>query len=414
MSAGSTITNWAGNVRFRAEHVHEPADVAHLQEIVAGARRVKALGSGHSFNRIADTDGDLISMAALPRTVEVDATARTATIAGGVRFGHLGPILEQHGLALPNLGSLPHISVAGACATGTHGSGNGNGNLATAVRDLTMVGADGELRTISGPDLAASVVSLGALGIVTALTLDLRPTYRIQQFTYHGLSTAQLIANIDEIMAAAYSVSVFTTWTDDNRVWLKRLESVEAPAPTWLGATLATQPDVPGPGSDPQSVTQQLGVAGPWFERLPHFRLEFTPSWGAELQSEYFVSRPDAAEAVRAVFDLRERLAPVLLTSELRTVAADDLWISPAQGQDVLALHFTWTADESAVASVVAELERRLAPFDARPHWGKVNSVDPAELARRYPLLRQFAARVREWDPDGVFTNDYLEQRLPR
>ena len=360
--SGVPATNWAGNVTFGPARTHRPTEVAQLQQIVAGARRVKALGTGHSFNRIADTDGDQVALDGLPRSIEVDVAGRTARVTGGVRFGELAPAVEAHGLALHNLGSLPHISVTGAAQTGTHGSGDANGVLASAVRAMQVVGPDGELRRVEGADLAASTVGLGALGIVTELTLALVDSYRIQQYVYAGLTRADLVANVAEIMAAAYSVSIFTTWTDASQIWLKRVESEVAPPTSWLGTELATVQQTIGAEADPRSGTPQLGLAGPWYERLPHFRLEFTPSWGEEIQSEYFVTRAAAPDAIDAVFELRELLAPVLFISEIRTVARDDLWLSPASGHDVLALHFTWVRDTERVLPVVAELERRLAP----------------------------------------------------
>lgn len=405
-------TNWAGNIHFSAARVHRPSDVAELQAIVAGASRAKALGTGHSFNPIADTSGDLISTAGLPQLIDVDAAARTVRVSAGTRFGVLAAELDARGFALPNMASLPHISVAGAYATGTHGSGDSNQVLPAAARSLRLVTAGGELRTVEADALAAAVVGLGALGVVVELTLDLVETFRMQQYVYTGLGDDALLAGLDEIFAAGHSVSVFTHWDGTSQVWIKRIAAPRPPAPAWLGARLAGTATPIFAGLDAANCTPQLGVPGPWFERLPHFRAQFTPSFGEEVQSEYFVPRAAGSEAVTAVRSLREAMAPVLLVSELRTVAADELWLSPAYGRDSLALHFTWRRDPERVLPVVAELERRLADLAVRPHWGKVFATSPAAMARCYPRLGEFARLARHWDPDGVFGNRFTDRYL--
>jgi xylitol oxidase len=406
--------NWAGNVVFSSREVHRPASVEQLQDLVARSDRVRALGSGHSFSRIADTDGEHVTLAGLPPLVEIDDTAATARVSAGLRYGEFTGKLHEAGFALPNLGSLPHIVVAGACATGTHGSGQANGALATAVSAVELVGADGELRTLrrGDPEFPASVVALGALGIVTALTLDLRPTFGIRQWIYEGLA----LPDAEEALTAGYSVSLFTHWAGAGfeQVWLKQLDTDPEPPVRWLGATRAPAPVHMVPGVDPKHCTPQLGEPGPWHERLPHFRLAFTPSSGDELQSEYFVPRAALADALRAVDAVRDRLAPVLQVSEIRLVAADDLWLSPAQGRDTAALHFTWVPDTAAVLPAVAALESALAEFGARPHWGKVFGVAPATVASLWPHLTDFAALTLKHDPDGKFRNAMLETYLPR
>jgi alditol oxidase len=414
-------TNWAGNIAYRAARIHRPTTVEELQEIVAGTDRLRPLGTGHSFNRLADTEGDLVSVSGLPPVLEVDASRRALTVSGGTRYGELAAPLHERGWALHNLGSLPHISVAGAVATGTHGSGIANGSLSTAVRALQLVRADGELVTVDrddGDPFSGAVVALGALGIVTSVTLDLVPAFDVAQHVYDDLPLEVLISHLDEVMAAAYSVSVFTNWRDPVhcQVWLKRrVDDGAAPPPReWLGARLADGPRHMLGGMSPANCTPQLGEPGPWHERLPHFRLGFTPSRGEELQSEYFVARPDAPEALRALTPLRERIAPVLQTAEVRTVAADGLWLSPAYRRDSVALHFTWVADGAAVAPVVAVVEEALGPFRPRPHWGKVSGLQPAAVAAEYDRIGDFAGLVRRTDPRGAFRNDLLDAYVTR
>ena len=415
-------TNWAGNVAYRAARHHRPTTVEELQALVAAASRLRPLGTGHSFNRLADTDGDQVSVAGLPPVLKIDTTGQTVTVAAGMRYGELTGRLHDQGWALHNLGSLPHISVAGAVATGTHGSGDGNGNLATAVRALQMVTADGELVTLErqrdGDDFAGAVVALGALGVVTRLTLDLVPAFEIRQYVYEGIGLGRLLDSFDDIVSAAYSVSVFTDWREpvSARVWVKQRvgDSSTHAQERWLDARPADGPRHPLAGMPPENCTAQLGEPGPWHERLPHFRLGFTPSRGAELQSEYFVPRASAVPAVEALAGLRGQVAPVLQTAEIRTVAADDLWLSPAYRRDSVALHFTWVADEAAVAPVVAAVEAALTPFDCRPHWGKVFSIRPDVVAGRYERWSGFQALADRLDPAGVLRNDWLSDYLSR
>jgi xylitol oxidase len=409
----SGVTNWAGNVSFASE-LQRPRSVPELQELVAAAEKARVLGTGHSFNRIADSTGTLLSVADLPAVIEVGD--RGVTVSAGLRYGEITAALQAQGLALHNLGSLPHISVAGACSTGTHGSGDTNRPLADAVNEITFVNATGELVTLTreDPDFAGSIISLGALGVTVSLTLDVQPSYQISQVVYDGLPVERLGSDFDAVMGSAYSVSAFTDWVDpDVMVWRKRRE-LGAPDPEWLGAQLADGPRHPIKVMPADYATQQGGVPGPWNERLPHFRLEFTPSNGDELQSEYFVPRERAAEAFEALRALGNQFAPVIQVSEVRTIAADDLWLSPSQGRDTVALHFTWIQDETVVRPVVAALEAALAPFDARPHWGKVFTADAATLAERYPRVNDFIALAAKHDPSGKFRNDYLNTYLPR
>ncbi len=417
-------TNWAGNVVYSAARFSSPSSVPELQELVASSERIRARGTGHSFNAIADTTGDSVSLAAMPAALSLDTDNQAVTVGAGVRYGELAAYLQGHGLALPNLGSLPHISVGGACSTGTHGSGRTNGVLATSVSALDMVTADGSLAHVSreadGDELAGSVIGLGSLGIVTSLTLDVVPTFDVRQVVYDDLPEAELDRHFDEILSAAYSVSLFSTWAgaELHQAWLKLLVDDPAaawsPEPRWMGGRLADGPRHMTPGLPPVNCTLQEGVAGPWHERLAHFRVEFTPSSGDELQSEYFVPGDAARDAWRALRTLAPLVAPVVQSSEIRTVAADDLWISPAHERDSVAFHFTWLPDAAAVAAVVPVVEAALAPYAARPHWAKVSTVPAQEVARLYRRYDDFAALLGRRDPGGKFRNDLVDRFFPR
>lgn len=413
--------NWAGNYEYSAERLHYPETVEEVQKLVKRCRKVSALGTRHSFNGIADCSEDLVSVAAMDPLVTIDADRQTVTVGGGVRYGQLCRILHEHGFALHNMASLPHISVAGAIATATHGSGDGNRNLAAGVSAMEMVSGEGEVVTLSrecdGDRFAGTVVGLGGLGVVTKVTLDLVPAFHLRQDVYRNLDLSQALDHFDEITSAAYSVSLFTDWTwaggRFNQVWLKRIVTQGEPflrESEWFGTSMAGMPLHPIDTLSATNCTDQMGIVGPWHERLPHFRLEYMPSSGEELQSEYLVPRQHAIAALLTIFGLREHVCPALQISEVRTVAADSLWMSPCYRQDCVALHFTWKKNWLAVQQILPRIEEVLAPFDARPHWGKLFTMPPSRLRSLYAKLPEFRQLLRTFDPAGKFRNDFLDK----
>lgn len=414
------LTNWAGNLRFSASALHRPATVAGLQRLVATSTRVRALGAGHSFSPIADTPGDLISVASLPAVIEIDAARMSAMVSAGMTYAQIAPELHARGFALANLASLPHVSVAGAVATATHGSGDRLGNLATAVSALDLITAQGDLITLSradGGDFAGAVVGLGSLGVLVSLTLDLVPAFEVRQYVYDDVPLANAVANLGQIFASGYSVSLFTDWRSPltSQIWLKQIAAgpeLAAVEPRWLGGRLADGPRHPVPGLPPVGTTGQLGVPGAWHERLPHFTPDSIPSAGSELQSEYLLPREHARDALRAVAAISDVLAPVVQVCEIRTVVADDLWLSPSYRRDSIAVHFTWIPDTSAVTGMLALVERQLAPFGPRPHWGKLFVAGPDVVRERYERIGDFAALRQRLDPAGKFSNDFTVRYL--
>ncbi len=419
--AGDKLRNWAGNIDYGTDRIVSAQSLDEIPGWVKGQPRLKVLGTRHCFNRIADSTDQFLSLRQLEQVVELDPQARTVTLRSGMSYGQLCPYLESKGFALHNLASLPHISVAGACTTATHGSGIRNGNLATAASALELVNAAGEVVTLSrqrdGEAFLGAVVGLGALGVITKVTLDIQPTYQMQQYVYENLPLDELRDHFDQIEGAAYSVSLFTDWQKRriNEVWLKcRMEPGQAfDAPMeFFGAKRATRNLHPIAEISPVNCTEQLGVPGPWYERLPHFRMGFTPSAGQELQTEYFVPRPQAMEAIFAVERLRDVVGPQLLISEIRAIAADNLWMSPCYHQDCVTLHFTWKPDWPAVKRVLPIIERELAPFHPRPHWGKLFTIPPAQFLATYSRLPEFVALAQRYDPDGKFRNEFLETNL--
>ena len=421
LASKEKLTNWAGNLEYGTEQLTSAASQTDVQKFVKEHSSFKVLGTRHCFNDIANTSSEFLSLKTQDKVVALDAKARTVAIEAGMTYGQLAPYLHQNGFALHNLASLPHISVAGACSTATHGSGENNGNLSTAVSALEMVLASGELRTLSrekdGETFHGAVVGLGALGVITKLTLELQPTFMMQQYVYQDLPLDQLTKNFDAIEAAGYSVSLFTDWQKPriNEVWIKSRVDAQhkfEAKPLLHDAKLATRNLHPIIELSAENCTEQMGVPGPWYERLPHFRMGFTPSAGKELQSEYFVPRQHAVDAILAVQRLNQMVSPHLLITEIRTIAADDLWMSTAYKQPSVAIHFTWKQDWPAVSKVLPVIEKELTPFKVRPHWGKLFTISREQLSTRYEKLPEFVALCNQFDPKGKFRNSFLNRNI--
>ena len=414
-----TIRNWAGNVAFKPATFQQPRTQEELQSAVARSDRCRVIGTGHSFSPLVVTDHDLISLALLPPLIQIDRDRLEVRVGASIRYGELSATLHANGFALANLGSLPHISVAGACSTGTHGSGSGNGCLATAVRCIELVAASGEIISVSPeshPDtFNGHVVNLGSLGVLLTLTLAIEPTYFVSQVVYDSMDFEVAFESLDEILAGGYSVSLFTSWSGAHfdQVWRKfRADGADRQQDDWFGARRAVVARHPVPGMAPDVCTEQLDVVGPWHERLPHFRLDFKPSVGEELQSEYLIDRADAPMALRLLQSISAHIRSVLQTCEIRSVAHDELWLSPAYNRESVAIHFTWTPDVAAVRDVLSQIEGLLTPFAPRPHWGKVFNLNEHTIAATYPRFNDAVALAQYYDPTGKFVNAFTSQYL--
>jgi alditol oxidase len=413
------MRNWSGHVEFTAESCVAPASLDELRAVVAASPRIRALGTAHSFNDLADAPGLQVSVAALPQQVEIDSDRRVARIPAGMRYGTAARLLEESGWAFANMASLGHISVAGTIATGTHGSGDRNQTLSASVTGLDMVTATGDVVLFdagTAPDgFSGMVVALGALGVVSTVSMRIEPTFQVRQDVFDGVTHGALLDDFDTTFSRAYSVSYFTTWGPDlvGQVWLKsRVASGYASPPhALLDGVAADGKRHPLPGLDPVHCTDQLGVPAAWHERLPHFRLDFTPSSGDELQTEYLVPRDHAVALLRELEQLAPRIHALLHVSEIRSMSADDLWLSGAFGRDTVGIHFTWQK-RPEVLDLLPELDDLLGGAGGRPHWGKLYAAPPGDLARRYPRFDDFAALATRMDPTGKFRNRTLDELL--
>ncbi len=416
---GVPRTNWAGNLTYGTDNLHKPKTIEEAQEIIKKCKKIRSLGTKHCFNTIADSKENQISSENFNQIISLDKENQTVTVGAGIKYGELCKYLDENGFALGNLASLPHISIAGACATATHGSGIKNGNLASSVIALELINGKGEVVNLSadkdGEEFKMAVVNLGALGILTKITLGLQPTFKMKQVVYQNLPMAQLEKNFETIMSAGYSVSLFTDWTNKNisEVWIKnKSEEMKEIAPEFYGAKLQTKNLHPIESLDAINCTEQMGVEGPWYERMPHFKMGFTPSSGKELQSEYFIAFEHAYEGLMAIEKLHDKVSPHLLITEVRAIAADELPMSMMYQKTCVAFHFTWKQEIPEVMALLPEIEAALEPFFPRPHWGKLFALKPSVLQSRIEKLADFKALMQKHDPEGKFRNEFIDTNL--
>jgi xylitol oxidase len=410
--------NWSGNTIFEARRIHCPTSVDEVRRIVSASPKIHAIGARHSFNGVADSTDELIDLRGVDPRITVDPDRRTVTVGAGANYSVLAAHLHRHGWALHNMASLPHITIAGAVSTGTHGSGDKSGALPTAVAGLQMVTATGDLielpRGQAGFD--GVVIGLGAFGVITRVTLAIEPTYEMRQDAFEGLPWATVLTDLDAITSGASSFSLMTFWSGEtvSRLWMKtRLidgRPLEVSA-AHLGARPASTPLAVSPGDGPVTLTP-FGIPGPWSERLIHLGAEQEPGPLDQIQSEYLLPRANAPAAFAKLRAMGDRIDRRLFVSEIRTMAGDELWLSPAYGGDTVAIHFTWKREPDAVAALTAEIEEMLLPLGGRPHWGKVIHTPAARLAPLYPRMPAFRDLAGSYDPNGKFRNAFLERHV--
>lgn len=414
----TSLKNWAENLQYSTTSVYYPSNLDEVVALVKEKEQLKVLGSRHSFNTIADSRNNLVSTKDLKQIIQIDKQSNTVTVEPGVTYGELAPYLHQNGYALHNLASLPHISVGGATATATHGSGIKKGNLSTAVVGLEIVNSAGEVISLSKEknpiEFDGAVVHLGALGVITKLTLALQPSFQMKQVVYRNLAMKDLEKNFVEVMSAGYSVSLFTDWTNKNisEVWVKKIASELTSPKEYFGAKLSEKNLHPIEALSAENCTDQLDSTGVWYERMPHFKMGFKPSAGKELQSEFFVPLSSATAAMAAMETIHKKITPHLFISEIRTIKSDQFWMSPCYQQDSVAIHTTWKQDPEVIPELIPMVEEVLSPFNPRPHWAKLFSISPDKLRASYTKLPDFKVLMRLFDPKGKFRNEFLEHNL--
>ncbi len=411
-------TNWAGNIEYFPTDFHQPSSTEEVQDLVSRATSVKVIGTRHSFNHIGSPTEVFISSRNLSRVVSIDRIEGSVWVQAGITYGELSLVLDSEGLALKNMASLPHISVGGAIATATHGSGFQNQCLSSQALALKFVLADGSLLEVdkhADPELfQACVVHLGAIGALVEVKLALVPRFEIAQSVFLNVKFESAVNQLMEILSLGYSVSLFTQWKGDclDQIWVKRLPSEPSPDRflNGIGASKAQQKVHPILDVDPVNCTDQLDIPGPSFDRLPHFKFDFTPSHGEELQSEYLIPQPYAQDALRALHAHQSAFDKHLLISEIRTIAADSALMSPFCAVDAMGIHFTWKKDWHSVKAILPLVESVLSQYQPKPHWGKLWAMKPKQVAQSYPGLSEFKKTIQKYDPNKKFQNPFLKE----
>jgi L-gulono-1,4-lactone dehydrogenase len=420
--------NWAGIERCTPAAREAPATrdevVAAVRRAARDGRRVRVAGSGHSFSPAVLTDGTLLSLERLGGVHAVDAASGLVRVQAGITLHRLVRELDARGLALPNLGDIDVQSLAGALATGTHGTGAGLPNLSAQVVAMELVLGDGSVRELTAADgdlLRAARVGLGALGVVTAVTLRCVPAFRLR-----GVDRPEpledVLASLDE-RARADHFEFFTfphsplaltrtnTRTDDP-------PSGPGPARAWVSDVLLDNHAFGAlnrvarrrPGLVPV-LNRLMGRSASRRERVGRsFEVFASPRLVRFVEMEYAIPREHAVEAVRAVREVLER-HPVSFPLEFRLSAADDALLSMAQGRDsaFVAVH---AFDGMPWEAPFREVEALMAGWDGRPHWGKRSFLGAEALAPRYPCWDEFAAARAELDPERRFANAWTDAVL--
>jgi xylitol oxidase len=403
--------NWGGNLDYGPGKILAPESLAELSEIIRSGK-VRPIGTKHSFSNLVIGEGQLVSAAGLSFEPVIDQKNSTVTVPAATKYGELAVFLEEEGYALKNMGSLPHISIAGSAATGTHGSGDKNQILSSSLVSFSYLDANGVIVTLnrSSKNFEACRVGLGAYGLWVNLTLAIVQSYQMRQDVFRNLPWELFLEDPAKLTAAGYSVSLFTKWGSDtiDQTWVKSRSHDSAPPIEIAGIKpdSTSMPELmPGVGDN---LTQQGGEEGAWLDRLPHFRFDATPSAGNEIQTEYFFERKNIVGAIKAIQTIASEINPTLLISEIRTIAQDAAWLSPMLRGDSVAVHFTWVNDAAAVAKAVALVEKATAEFKPIPHWGKVHGFSAEKLREVHPKLDRAKALFDSLDPQGVFSTDYL------
>ncbi len=432
MRDGHAWRNWGRTQRCEPAAVETPTSELEVREAIRRARAagqtVKVVGSGHSFTDIACTDGRMLTVDALDRVVSVDEAARLVTVEAGMTIQRLNEELALRGLALPNLGDIDRQSFAGAIATATHGTGAKFGGLATFVRGMQMITADGEQLRCSAEEepevFHVARVGLGALGVVTAVTLQCVPA-----FTLHHVERPhpvdEVLADLDHYVDTNEHFEFYWLPHTDRCATIENNRTDERPQvksaykrwraeilyPNYFfGALVAAGRLRPSLVPRLNQVVASGAGSTELVDRSDHVLIATRLVRFAEM--EYCVPRARALEAVQGVRDLIDRTGlRVSFPIEVRFTAPDDIPLSTAYGRDTcyVAVHMARGVPYEEYFRGVEDVMNGL---DGRPHWGKLHFQTAATLASRYPEWDRFQAVRRKLDPDGCFANAYLDRVL--
>ena len=410
------MQNWAKNITFSSQNYIEIENLTQLQKVIESSNKLKVVGTSHSFSEIADTTGTLISLKNLDSEIEIDEKSQTVKVSAGTSYANLAKYLEKNGWALSNLASLGEISIAGAVMTGTHGSGSNNKVLSDSVVAIEMILSSGDKFVIDRKNFAqfsGFVVSFGALAVFTKLTLKIVRSFSVKQVVYENVPIQSVLENFNEIFDRPYSASYFSNWSPKNtgQIWMKFLDDDKYPElqSKAYGGNLALSNQHPVKVNDPGNCTEQMGVAGKWLFRLPHFRLNSSPASGDEVQTEYLVDRDHVQGYINELTKIGEDIAARVYATEIRTISSDDLWLSGAYGRETVGFHFTWKKSPE-VKDFLPEIENILGKNNGRPHWGKLFSTPRAQLIDRYPMYEEFRQLIQKYDSGNKFRNKFIEQ----
>ena len=417
-------TTWSRTQRCEPAAIERPASRGELRAVVERARGpVRVAGAGHSFTGGALTSGTLISLERMARVLDADPASGLVRVEAGITLHRLSRELHVRGLAMPNLGDIDVQSLAGALATGTHGTGARLPNLSAQVEAMELILGDGSERELTGGDLLrAARIGLGALGVVAAVTLRCVPAFRL-----HGVDAPEplehVLAELDERAAAA---DHFEFWTVPHSPLALTRTNTRTDAPRqapgrpreWFEDVLMdnhvfalfNRAGRRWPRAIP-TLNRTASRAASRRERVDwSFRIFASPRLFRFIEMEYAVPREHAVDAVRGAREILARY-PITLPVELRFTAADDAMLSPAHGRDsaYVAVHvFEGLPWEAAFR----EVEALMSGFGGRPHWGKWSFLGAEDFAPRYPEWDAFQAARAELDPDGRFENDWLTRTL--
>ncbi|KAI1701064.1 FAD binding domain-containing protein [Ditylenchus destructor] len=414
------LHNWGDNFLFSTQNIQYPTTVEEVQEIVQNADKVRVVGTRHSFSTCADSPDTILSTLALKNIIGFDDSVPSITVQAGIAYTDLNPYLQYLGFALPNLATLAEISVGGASQTGAHGSGLSNQCLASHIRSLKIVLANGTLATYgpNDPELKAIALGVGAFGVITQVELKVEPTFNITNYFFLNMTAQNLYDHFDEIENTGYTAQLFTDFSTPG-VWGQIMIMDRSGSNANIGslqnlygATRATTKVSPILALPPTYLVDQ-GVEQPWYFGLVDYHLGLSGFDGGEIQSEYFLPYENAVAAIKAVTTLSDLIAPRVHTMLIRTIKGDDLWLSEMYSQSsVVAIHFTWKLNMTAVMEVLPQIEQLLIPYCAKPHWGKVFAQGPETFLHCYPKLADFKQLAEQLDPTHKFRNQFLEDNV--